>query len=30
MELFNPDLAGVAGHILFHAWRKEIKRLETF
>jgi len=29
-DLFNPDLAGVAGHILFHAWRKEIKRLETF
>ncbi|ASQ90479.1 Fe-S cluster assembly protein HesB [Prosthecochloris sp. GSB1] len=29
-ELFNPDLAGLAGHILFHAWRKEIKRLESF
>lgn len=26
----NPDLAGYAGHILFHCWRKEIKKLRTF
>lgn len=26
----NSDLAGYAGHILFHCWRKEIKRLRTY
>ncbi len=26
----NPDLAGYAGHILFHCWRREIKGLRTF
>ncbi len=29
-ELFDPELAGFAGHILFHAWRKEVKRLQSF
>ncbi len=26
----NPDFAGYAGHILFHCWRKEIKKLQSF
>lgn len=26
----NPDLAGYAGHLLFHCWRKEVKGLRTF
>ena len=26
----NPDLAGYAGHLLFHCWRREVKRLRTF
>lgn len=26
----NPELAGYAGHILFHCWRKEIKKLQSF
>ncbi|TLU84336.1 MAG: DNA-3-methyladenine glycosylase 2 [Chlorobium sp.] len=26
----NPDFAGYAGHILFHCWRKEIKKLHSF
>ena len=29
-ELFDPELAGFAGHILFHAWRKEVKKLQSF
>jgi len=28
--ILNPDLAGYAGHILFHCWRREIKGLRTF
>ena len=28
--LLNPDLAGYAGHILFHCWRREVKGLRTF
>lgn len=28
--LLNPDFAGYAGHLLFHCWRREIKRLRTF
>ena len=26
----NPEVAGYAGHILFHCWRKEIKKLRSF
>ncbi len=26
----NPELAGYAGHILFHCWRKEVKKLHSF
>ncbi|MFZ4524163.1 MAG: DNA-3-methyladenine glycosylase family protein [Chlorobium sp.] len=26
----NPDFAGYAGHILFHCWRKEVKKLRSF
>ena len=26
----KPELAGYAGHLLFHCWRKEIKGLRTF
>jgi len=26
----NPKLAGYGGHILFHCWRKEIKKLRSF
>ncbi len=26
----NPELAGYAGHILFHCWRCEIKKLRSF
>ncbi|MCX6178563.1 MAG: Fe-S cluster assembly protein HesB [Chlorobiales bacterium] len=26
----NPELAGYAGHILFHCWRKEVKKLQSF
>jgi N-glycosylase/DNA lyase len=28
--ILNSDLAGYAGHILFHCWRKEIKKLHSF
>jgi N-glycosylase/DNA lyase len=28
--ILNPDMAGFAGHILFHCWRSEIKKLRTF
>ena len=28
--LLNPEFAGYAGHILFHCWRREIKKLQTF
>ena len=28
--ILKPDLAGYAGHILFHCWRREIKGLRTF
>ncbi len=28
--LLNPELAGYGGHILFHCWRKEIKKLHSF
>ncbi|MBN1279362.1 MAG: DNA-3-methyladenine glycosylase 2 family protein [Chlorobiaceae bacterium] len=27
--ILNPDLAGYAGHLLFHCWRKRVKRLDT-
>jgi len=26
----NPDFAGYAGHILFHCWRTEVKKLRSF
>ena len=26
----NPELAGYGGHILFHCWRKEVKKLHSF
>ncbi|MEI6846603.1 MAG: DNA glycosylase [Chlorobiaceae bacterium] len=29
-SILNPDMAGYAGHMLFHCWRKEIKKLRTF
>ena len=29
-SFLNPELAGYAGHILFHCWRKEIKKLRSF
>lgn len=28
--ILNPDLAGYAGHMLFHCWRREIKKLRSF
>ncbi|WP_156778044.1 DNA glycosylase [Chlorobium ferrooxidans] len=28
--ILNPDMAGYAGHLLFHCWRREIKKLRTF
>jgi N-glycosylase/DNA lyase len=28
--VLKPDLAGYAGHILFHSWRREVKGLRTF
>ncbi|NTU96713.1 MAG: Fe-S cluster assembly protein HesB [Chlorobiaceae bacterium] len=28
--IFNPALAGYAGHLLFHCWRKEVKKLRWF
>ena len=28
--VLNSDFAGYAGHILFHCWRKEIKKLHSF
>ena len=28
--ILSPEFAGFAGHILFHCWRKEIKKLNTF
>lgn len=28
--ILNPESAGYAGHLLFHCWRKEIKKLGTF
>ena len=28
--IVNPEFAGFAGHILFHCWRKEIKKLRSF
>ncbi|NHQ60929.1 Fe-S cluster assembly protein HesB [Chlorobium sp. BLA1] len=28
--IFNPEFAGYAGHLLFHCWRREIKKLRTF
>ena len=28
--LLKPEFAGYAGHILFHCWRKEIKKLRSF
>lgn len=30
LRLLNPELAGFAGHILFHCWRKEVKRLDSY
>ena len=29
-DILSPELAGFAGHILFHCWRKEIKQLNTY
>ncbi len=29
-HLLNPELAGFAGHILFHCWRKEVKHLDSY
>ena len=29
-RVLNPDFAGYAGHMLFHCWRREIKKLRTF
>lgn len=29
-RILNPELAGIAGHILFHSWRKEVKHLASF
>ena len=29
-SLLKPELAGFAGHILFHCWRKEIKHLQSY
>ncbi|NTW69255.1 MAG: Fe-S cluster assembly protein HesB [Chlorobiaceae bacterium] len=29
-KILNPETAGYAGHLLFHCWRKEIKKLRTF
>lgn len=29
-ELFGRELAGYAGHHLFHCWRTEVKRLQAF
>lgn len=29
-SFLNPDFAGYAGHILFHCWRREIKKLQSF
>ncbi|MBV5327866.1 MAG: DNA glycosylase [Chlorobium sp.] len=29
-SIFNPDLAGYAGHILFHCWRKEARGMIRF
>jgi len=28
--LLKPEFAGYAGHMLFHCWRKEIKKLRSF
>lgn len=28
--LLNPELAGFAGHILFHCWRKKVKQLYSY
>lgn len=29
-SILNPEVAGYAGHILFHCWRKEVKKLRWF
>ncbi|NTW64095.1 MAG: Fe-S cluster assembly protein HesB, partial [Chlorobiaceae bacterium] len=29
-RIFNPDLAGYAGHILFHCWRKAVRGMNRF
>jgi len=29
-RILKPELAGFAGHILFHCWRKEIKHLQSY
>ena len=29
-RILSPELAGFAGHILFHCWRKEVKRLDSY
>ena len=29
-RILNPELAGFAGHILFHCWRKEVKHLASY
>lgn len=29
-RILTPQLAGYAGHILFHCWRKEVKHLDSY
>ncbi|NTW55694.1 MAG: Fe-S cluster assembly protein HesB [Chlorobiaceae bacterium] len=29
-QILVPELAGYAGHILFHCWRKEVKKLRSY
>ena len=29
-SFLNPELAGYAGHILFHCWRMEVKKMRSF
>ncbi len=28
--ILRPEMAGYAGHLLFHCWRREIKKLQSF
>ncbi|MEI8033375.1 MAG: DNA glycosylase [Chlorobiaceae bacterium] len=29
-SILNPLMAGYAGHLLFHCWRKEVRKLQSF